>query len=315
MRRDVTFHSQGAELRAWLYLPAASGVDLRVPLVIMTHGFSATRSMTADTYAERFREAGLAVLLYDHRGFGDSGGEPRRQVNPWVQAREYRDAISFATDLAEIDASRIGLWGDSFGAGVALAVAGVDRRVAALVIQVPALGSELPPDDADGTRRRLFEQTMLTGAVEPSGPDEVEGPMPVVSDDPIRRPSALEPLTAYRWFIEYGGRFGSRWVNDVTRARPKTPIAWHPGLSAAGVTCPSQFVVSPEDEMRGARPAVTRAAYDAVPGEKEWLEIEGGHFGLLYHPSAELERAAAAETRFFSEHLLIRPGARPAPRT
>lgn len=29
-----------------------------------------------------------------------------------------------------------------------------------------------------------------------------------------RRPSALQPLTAYRWFIEYGGRFATGWVND-----------------------------------------------------------------------------------------------------
>lgn len=26
--------------------------------------------------------AGLAVLLYDHRGFGQNGGEPRLQINP-----------------------------------------------------------------------------------------------------------------------------------------------------------------------------------------------------------------------------------------
>jgi len=40
--------------------------------------------------------------------------------------------------------------------------------------------------------------------------------MPVVSDNQVRRPSPLQPLTAYRWFIEYGGRLGTQWVNDVT---------------------------------------------------------------------------------------------------
>jgi dienelactone hydrolase len=161
MRRDVTFRSEGADLSGWLYLPDTKP---RWPPVIMAHGFSAPRSMTADKYAEMFRASGLAVLLYDHRGFGDSGGEPRLQVNPWVQAREYRDAISYASDLAEIDVSKIGLWGDSFSGGVALAVAAVDPRVAALVIQVPALGSELPPEDASSVasepmrcRRHLSE--------------------------------------------------------------------------------------------------------------------------------------------------------------
>lgn len=62
MRQDVTFSSGGAELNGWLYVP-----DSKSPwsLVVMTHGFSATRHMTVDKYAEIFRAAGLAVLLYD----------------------------------------------------------------------------------------------------------------------------------------------------------------------------------------------------------------------------------------------------------
>lgn len=48
----------------------------------MAHGYSATRRrMTADNYAEVFQASGLAVLLYDHYGFGDSQGEPRLQIN------------------------------------------------------------------------------------------------------------------------------------------------------------------------------------------------------------------------------------------
>jgi hypothetical protein len=38
-------------------------------------------------------------------------------------------------------------------------------------------------------------------------------------------PRALQPLTAYRWFIEYWGRLATGWVNDLTRPQPKTPVA------------------------------------------------------------------------------------------
>jgi uncharacterized protein len=300
IRRDAAFVSEGADLKGWVYAPDSAPPW---PLVVMAHGFSATRHMTLGKYAEVFRAAGLAVLLYDHRGFGDSGGQPRRQVNPWIQARGYRDALSYARSLEGVDGSRLALWGDSFGGGVALAVAGIDGSVAALVVQVPALGREPPPADSDGSLYRAFKETLLSGAVEPSEED-ILGPSPVVSDDQVRRPSALEPLTAYRWFIEYGGRFGSGWANDVSRARPKTPVAWHPGLCAGHVRCPSLFLVSAEDEMPGALPAVSREAYEKVAGPKGWIEIEGGHFGLLYFPSEEFERAASAQVRFLSEHLL-----------
>ena len=67
-------------------------------------------------------------------------------------------------------------------------------------------------------------------------------------DQLVEKFKALTPFTAYRWFIEYGDRLGSKWVNDVTRARPKTAAPWHPGLAAGHISCPSLFVVSPEDE-------------------------------------------------------------------
>ena len=38
-------------------------------------------------------------------------------------------------------------------------------------------------------------------------------------------PRALQPLTVYRWFIEYWGRLATGWVNDLTRAQSKTPVA------------------------------------------------------------------------------------------
>jgi len=300
MRQDVTFSSEGADLRGWVYVPDSKPPW---PLVVMAHGFSATRHMTADKYAEVFHAAGLAVLLYDHRGFGDSGGEPRLQLNPWIQARGYRDAISYGRSLEGVDASRVAIWGDSFSGGVALAVAGIDERVAALVVQVPAIGRELSPADPDGSLYQAFKETILSGVVEPSE-GEVQGPLPVVSDDQVRRPSALQPLTAYRWFIEYGGRLGTEWVNDLTRAQPKVPVAWHPGLCARHVSCPSLFVVSPQDEMPGSKPAIARDAYDKLEGPKEWIEIDGGHFGLLYFPSEEFEGASSAQARFLSDHLL-----------
>jgi uncharacterized protein len=236
---------------------------------------------------------------------------------PWSQARGYRDAIGYGNTLEGVDRRRVALWGDSLSGGVALAVAGIDDRVAALAVQVPAIGAQPPPLDPGGSLYWAFRETLLSGVLEPCSED-VQGPLPVVSDDQVRRPSLLQPLTAYRWFIDYGGRLGTGWVNDVTRARPKTPVGWHPALCARYVSCPSLFVVSPEDEMPGSVPAVARDAYEQLAGPKEWLAIAGGHFGLLYVPSPEFEQASSAQARFVAEHLLARgrtgPGAGPPAR-
>ncbi|MDT7628850.1 MAG: hypothetical protein QOI50_780, partial [Pseudonocardiales bacterium] len=72
-----------------------------------------------DQFAEVFAAAGLAVLLYDNRGFGDSdaaAGKPRYEIDPWEQIRDYQHAITYAQNRPEVDPDRIAVWGTSFSA-------------------------------------------------------------------------------------------------------------------------------------------------------------------------------------------------------
>ncbi len=88
MRRDIEFNAEGTILRGWLYLP--DNPAGRVPGVVMAHGFTAVKEMYLDTYAEVFAAAGLGVVVFDHRNFGASAGEPRGEIDPWAQVRDYR---------------------------------------------------------------------------------------------------------------------------------------------------------------------------------------------------------------------------------
>jgi uncharacterized protein len=308
MFRNVAFPSQGATLRGRLYIAEdpdspRQGTSRRpAPVVIMTHGTSATITMVADRYAEVIHEAGFAVLLYDHRNFGISDGEPRGEINPWIQARGYRDAIDYVSSLAEIDKSRVAIWGDSFSAGQVLVVGACDHRVKAIVSQITACGPTMPPPDPDGAVFAALRRTFENGDV--GTPDSVTGPLPVVSFDQHGTPSLLTPISAYRWFIEYGGRHGTRWENWVTRVIPKTPAPYHPGICAPHIKVPTLMMIAPEDEMAGAVPAIARAAYDSIPGNKELIEIAGGHFGLLHYPSELFEQAAHAQRDFLLRVLL-----------
>jgi fermentation-respiration switch protein FrsA (DUF1100 family) len=301
MFRTVEFPSQGAALRGRLYL--RPDWARRTPIVIMAHGFSATISgMVADRYAETFYAAGLGVLLYDHRNFGFSGGEPRQEINRWVQARGYRDALNFVAALPEVDPDRIAIWGDSMSAGETILVGAIDPLVRAVVVQVPACGDVAPPPDPDGSLFASIRTFFLTGDV--SGATErITGPLPVVSSDQRGTPSLLAPLTAYRWFIEYGGRHGTKWENWATVVAPAAPAPYHPALCAPHLTAPLLMVMSPEDEMPGARPGIARMTFDAAPGPKELFEITGGHFGLLHYPSAAFDQASTVQRDFLIRHL------------
>ncbi len=105
----------------------------------MAHGFSAVKEMYLDRFAEVFAAAGLNVLVFDNRCFGASDGEPRQEIDPWAQVRDYRHAITYLHTLPEVDPGRIGIWGSSYSGGHVLVVAAIDRRVKAVVSQVPLI--------------------------------------------------------------------------------------------------------------------------------------------------------------------------------
>ena len=76
MKKVVSFASEGAELKGWLYVPTV--LNHQATVAILADGFSATiHGKVADRSAETFCDAGSALLLYHHRNFGVSGGKPR----------------------------------------------------------------------------------------------------------------------------------------------------------------------------------------------------------------------------------------------
>lgn len=299
MIEPVEFTSEAALLRGLLLRPEASA---RAPVVIMAHGTSATIHMVLDEYAEVFRRNGMAVLLYDHRNFGASEGEPRQEINPWIQCRGYLDAIDFVQTLDGIDHDRIGLWGDSYSAGEVLVVGAIDERVTAIVAQIPVCGPVAPTLAPTRANFDAIRDTLLSGDVA-GGPDVTRGPLPVVSPDQLGTPSLLEPVQAFRWFIDRGARHGTGWLNRATRVFPDTPVPYNPVLCAPFVTPPTLMIVAPDDEMPNANYDVAALAHQLMPDPKEWHDIAGGHFGLLYHPSPLFDEATRIQTAFLKRWL------------
>src|SRR5690349_10977935 len=139
-RRDLTFLSNGTPCAAWHLTGAGdafTSADGR-PCVVMAHGFGGTRDTGLLDYADGFAAAGLDVLLFDYRGFGDSEGTPRQRVSYRHQRSDYRAAVRAARALPGVDPARIIPWGTSYSGGHLLPVAIDDGRIAAIVSMTPA---------------------------------------------------------------------------------------------------------------------------------------------------------------------------------
>ncbi|MFT5488498.1 MAG: pimeloyl-ACP methyl ester carboxylesterase [Paracoccaceae bacterium] len=292
----VKFSSEGVDLRGRFYRLASAH---RAPCIIMAHGTTATISMVAEDYAAAFHRAGMSVLLYDHINFGSSGGVMRQEINPWVQARGYRDAVAYIRQRSDVDPDRIAIWGDSFSAMEVLVVGALIEGLAGIVAQIPVCGIELPNINPSTEIFDLLKKTFERGDVSGT-PETTEGPMPVVSFDQVGSPSLLKPIQAFKWFIEYVGRYDSEWLNIVTRVMPLTEVPFSPYLTAPFITAPTLMMAGRNDEMVHCNPVVQQAVFDKIIARKEFYEIEGGHFGLLYSPSKTFDEAAARQIKFLT---------------
>jgi hypothetical protein len=131
--------ADGVDLHGW-YIPAPQPRGT----VLFLHGNAGNISHRLDSL-EMFHRLGYSTLIFDYRGYGNSGGKPTEQGT-------YRDAEAawrYLTEQRHTPECRIVLFGESLGGAVASCLA-TRQKPAALVIasgftSVPELGQQLYP--------------------------------------------------------------------------------------------------------------------------------------------------------------------------
>jgi len=171
-RTEVTVWFNGVALEADLYRPAAADGHSRLPAVVLSHGLGGDKR-TPERYAARFCAEGMICLAFTHAGWYGSQAQPvnvvseagqpamaylREVVDPPVWAQACVCALDYIEGEPGVDVERIGLWGTSFGGGIAAICAAQDARVKVLAVQVPFLA---PPD---GPMRQLCKRRAIDQA-------------------------------------------------------------------------------------------------------------------------------------------------------
>lgn len=299
-RSEHPFTVDGEQCAAWLFRPDPQGPT---PCVVLAHGFGMTRACRLDAWAERFAAAGLAALVFDYRGFGDSGGSPRQVLDIAEQRADWRAAVAHARTTPGIDAGRVALWGTSFSGGHVLAVAADDPRVAAVVAQVPFVDG--PALLRGGKRRapgidRLRHTARLVGT---ALRDELRGRR---GRDPLLVPVAGE-VGSGAVIAGPGAERAIRhlvppevmWRNEIA-ARIALHVPFdRPGRRAADIACPLLVAVCTDDAVTPPGPALAVAA--AAP-RGEVVQHPFTHFEA--YVGAGFEAFCVDEVEFLVRHLL-----------
>jgi hypothetical protein len=293
-RTDIEFEADGGvKLRGWLFRPEGSG---RKPAITMAHGYAGVKEHGLERFAQAFAEAGFVVLLHDHRGFGASEGEPRHDIDPWRQIADWRRAISWLETLDFVDAKRIGLWGTSYAGGHAIVLGATDRRLRAVVAQVPTISGY-----EQGLRRIAPENVAaLEEAFAADDRAQLRGEPPrrqaIVSADPAVPASyrAKEAIDFYLQPMPEGA-----WENQATVRSARAARMYEPGNWIGRVSpTPLLMVVAKRDTITLSD--LELAAYERALEPKRLVTIEGGHFDPYL---SQFDVSSAAAIEWFTLHL------------
>ncbi len=295
-RIDLRFPCGDASCAGWLFLPAAQAPP---PIVVMAHGFAGTRDVALPFFAERFVASGVAVLLFDYRHFGASGGTPRQLVDPWRQLDDWRAALAFVRTREEVDPGRLALWGTSQGAGHALIIGAEDEGVHAVVAQAPLVDTGMEGEATFyGVRwaarlllcawgdlaRSLWRSDALTiPAIARAGE------FGMIVDD-----------AAYAAFERLATE-GGTYRNAVAARSILTFDEYDPHEQAAGLAVPTLLIASRGDRFA---PFAAAEEFARSHASASLAEIEGDHFDV-YSPPVR-KRAAELAAAFLARELAPR---------
>lgn len=135
-KESLVFEINGEKLFGVLHLPLHHG---KFPGVLMCHGLAGNKTGRFRIYvhlAKALAKAGIASLRVDFRGCGDSDGEfAEATVKKFLN--DANVSLQHLIKHPGIDANRIGIFGRSFGAALALMAAEDYKKIRSLALWAP----------------------------------------------------------------------------------------------------------------------------------------------------------------------------------
>ncbi len=292
-REKVRFHSGDTVCAAWYYRGNNGAC------VIMAGGFGVPKEPATDQFAKRFNDEGFAVLAFDYRRVGESGGQPRLAFSAGDQLDDWQAAIDFARTLPGVDPAKLAVWAFSASGGHIFRVAARNPQLGAAIAQTPN------PDGPAVSRNAMRHQKPLamlrfTGL----GILDALGSL-------VRRPPRLVPLVGEPGTvamlttpdgIDTGRALRSHrypaWEQTIAARTALRFTLYRPGRVASRIQPPLLVMVCDRDQTSLVEPSV-KAANRAPRGEI--VRIPGHHYAPFLD---EHERAVEAQLSFLRGHLL-----------
>jgi predicted phosphoribosyltransferase/dienelactone hydrolase len=156
--RRVEIRRDGVRLVGVLTTPSSEGGSF--PIVIFVHGLGSGKNSPRNlAIAERLVDAGIATLLFDLSGHGESSADTREGMEAYVA--DIEAAFAWASRQEEVDKELIGIAGSSLGATVAIEALSQGRVTPRTMVL------RAPPIEPEELRRVRVPSLVLIGSRDP----------------------------------------------------------------------------------------------------------------------------------------------------
>ncbi|MDC5235686.1 alpha/beta hydrolase [Acinetobacter baumannii] len=278
-------------IAADFYIPKTNN---KSAVIIMAHGFAGLRQFKLIQYAQRFAQAGYAVILFDYRYWGGSTGKPREMISINSQLEDWKTMIQYASTCKFIDNRRIVLWGTSLSGGYALSLASELKNIQAIMVQIPYV------DGAETAK--LYPLQRYPQALKLSSQDYMGSKMglnpkrlPVVDQCKLCFMPTADSYYGYLSIVNpdyyWSGEVPARVFFNLMRYRPIQLVRQ--------INIPVLFIAAQHDSLipiESSREAATNIA--PFVSYHEW---DMKHFDI-YHGSW-FEKAVTTQLEFLHQHI------------
>ncbi len=278
-------------IAADFYIPKTNN---KSAVIIMAHGFAGLRQFKLIQYAQRFAQAGYAVILFDYRYWGGSTGKPREMISINSQLEDWKTMIQYASTCKFIDNRRIVLWGASLSGGYALSLASELKNIQAIMVQIPYV------DGAETAK--LYPLQRYPQALKLSSQDYMGSKMglnpkrlPVVDQYKLCFMPTADSYYGYLSIVNpdyyWSGEVPARVFFNLMRYRPIQLVRQ--------INIPVLFIAAQHDSLipiESSREAATNIA--PFVSYHEW---DMKHFDI-YHGSW-FEKAVTTQLEFLHQHI------------
>ena len=293
--KEVNFESKNQNLVGNLYLPDDYQEGDKLPGVVVTGAWTTVKEQMPATYAEELADRGYAVMAFDFRNWGESGGNERQLENPINKTQDIIAAANYLTTRPEVDSKRIAGLGICASAGYMADAALASEDIKAIALVAPWLHNQEIVNEVYGGEESV--QSLIDTSQKAQAKYETTGELSLVPAASMTDENAVMYQAPYYTEADRGAI--PEYINEFNLASWSGWLTYDAISTADRLDKPVMIVHS----EAAAIPQGAQEFYSRLSGEKEELWLDDITQFDFYDSPEAVTTASDAVAKYFEQIL------------